>query len=168
MPRPYTPLALANWFIERATPFGVTHMKLQKLVYCAHGWWLAFNDTPIVSERPEVWRHGPVFPSLYNRLAGFGLAPITTKQTDVFTRPPPEVDDVDYEVLQLLDFIKGRYGAQSALRLSDLTHKKGTPWQIMAERYNYRVPPHLDIPDELVRNEFQRIAQSEGLLVEER
>ena len=41
MPRPYRPLAIANSLI---TAFGyvdvVDHMKLQKLVYLAHGWWL--------------------------------------------------------------------------------------------------------------------------------
>jgi uncharacterized phage-associated protein len=68
VPVPYSPLALANEFIVRFKPGeGIEHMKLQKLVYCANGWWLVFNpNQPLVNKAPEVWKFGPVFPSLYH------------------------------------------------------------------------------------------------------
>ncbi len=69
----HSPLALANTFIERhAGSAGITHMKVQKLCYYAHGWWLAFENEPFLTERPQVWKFGPVFASLYAALAHHG------------------------------------------------------------------------------------------------
>ena len=79
MARPYTPLAFANEFIGRSGGYGVVHMKLQKLVYLCYGWWLVEHDDSIMSDAPEVWRHGPVFSSLYDILKGQGHAPIRDK-----------------------------------------------------------------------------------------
>jgi uncharacterized phage-associated protein len=47
-------------------------MKLQKLVYYAYGWWLLYHSEPIMTEPPEVWRHGPVFSSMYHALKHHG------------------------------------------------------------------------------------------------
>lgn len=165
MPAPYVPLALANCFIRRAGPVGLTHMKLQKLVYCAHGWWLAYNpNTLFVTERPEVWQHGPVFPSLYSRLSGFGGTEIYQMQSAGPFGGIPVVDDADHASHSFLDFVWGRYGAYTAFELSDMTHRPGTPWYQMSERHNFKVPRHLEIPDDLVIAEFQRLAREGGLM----
>ena len=158
MPRPYSPLALANEFIVCSNGAGLDHMKLQKLVYCAHGWWLVQHNDPIVSEKPEVWRHGPVFSSLYSALAGHAAQAITSPQRAAFGQSAPRIDDQDEEACDLIDFVWNRYGGFSALYLSELTHKKGTPWQITAASHQYRVPRHHPISDELIRAEFQRLA----------
>lgn len=160
MPRPYAPLALANEFILRSGTEGVGHMKLQKLVYCAHGWWLSTHQDSIVSERPEVWRHGPVFSSLYSALAGHGSQPIRSPQRAVFGQTAPRLDDDDADANDLVHFVWDRYGQLSGFRLSELTHKKGTPWQITAEQHNYSVPRHLKIDDDLIRREFQGLAST--------
>jgi len=158
MPAPYQPLAFANEFILKSEGAGVDHMKLQKLVYCAYGWWLAAHREPIMTEGPEVWRHGPVFSSLYSALAGNGARPITTPQSAAFGKEPPRIDDGDEEACNLVDFVWHRYGAFSGFKLSEMTHKKGTPWQITAKRNNYRVPRHLKIEDDLIRGEFSQLA----------
>jgi uncharacterized phage-associated protein len=56
----------------KAWPDGAEHMKLQKLVYYAYGWWLLYHSEPIMTEPPEVWRHGPVFSSMYHALKHHG------------------------------------------------------------------------------------------------
>jgi uncharacterized phage-associated protein len=43
----------------------LTVMKLLKLVYIAHGWYLAFADKPLISEKVEAWDYGPVRASAY-------------------------------------------------------------------------------------------------------
>jgi hypothetical protein len=68
MPRPYRPLALANEFIVMSASRGAEHMKLQKLVYFAYGWWLTGHSDRITTEPPQVWKFGPVFESLYHEL----------------------------------------------------------------------------------------------------
>lgn len=162
MPNPYTPLAVANTFLELFGRSGIEHMKLQKLVYCAHGWWLAnYTDDQLLDERPQVWKHGPVFGSLYNVLKPFGRSAIKEPQSDNPFVDPPLVDANDNNSRQLVKWVWGRYGHLSSFALSDLTHKLGTPWSRLASEYNYRVPMNLEIPDEYIREEFQSIMRRE-------
>lgn len=134
-------------------------MKLQKLVYYAHGWWLTRHREALLDEEPEVWRHGPVFSSLYSSLAGFGPNNIKNPVASMFGEAP-RVDVDDDEVHDLLRFVWGRYGHLSAFQLSDLTHRPGTPWQILAERNGYRVPLHYKMDTEIIRDEFIRMRDS--------
>lgn len=164
MPKPYQPLALANEFICFDRDGGISHMKLQKLVYFAHGWWLTGEEGSILDEDPEVWRHGPVFNSMYKVLSGFGAARISAPIPSLFGERPPRVDENDVRAFELIRFIWGRYGRMSAFELSDMTHSRGSAWQVMAERYNYNVPTHLKIDRELIRSEFVRIRNEEAHL----
>ena len=155
---PYSPLAIANEFIGNfAGSNGIEHMKLQKLVYCAHGWWLATHEPSepnLVNESPQVWKHGPVFDSLYRVLRVFGRAPITEPQSSTPFDEPTRVDNDDESANQLIRWTWNRYGHLSSFALSDLTHKQGTPWSRIAKEHNYRVPQHMEIPDEYIREEF--------------
>lgn len=162
---PYSPLAVANEFLAAfGAHGGIAHMKLQKLVYFAHGFWLGayFGERPsLVSERPAVWKHGPVFDSLYKVLKVFGSGPITAPQSLNPFSPPPRVDLDDTEVLNLIHWIWGRYGHLSGFALSDLTHRAGTSWSRVATEYNYSVPFNLEIPDDYIRDEFQELLDGE-------
>jgi uncharacterized phage-associated protein len=70
----YSPLAIANYFIELAKKKDkfITPMKLQKLVYFAHGWCLALSDEPLIDEKIEAWKYGPVVTSLYHEFKRYG------------------------------------------------------------------------------------------------
>ena len=152
----YTPVAVANEFVERyGKERGIEHMKLQKLTYYAYGWWLAFEDDPLMIEGPEVWKFGPVFSSLYNVLAPFGSKPINEAQRAVPWGETPRVRAEDEHTLSVLDWIWKRYGGASSFTLSDETHKPGTPWQLEAERKGYNVPRHHRIPDTLIKECFK-------------
>ena len=52
-------------------------MKMQKLVYLAHGWHLAIHDRPLISENFEAWPYGPVEEDLYHIFKPYRDAPIT-------------------------------------------------------------------------------------------
>lgn len=162
MPRPYKPIAFANEFIQKSDPSGIEHMKLQKLVYCSYGWWLAYHDDPILSEEPQVWAHGPVFKSLYHALKHHGRTPITQLQKDMPFQPIPRVDDGDTEVCSLLDWIWERYGSKTAFYLSDLTHQAGSPWQTIAADYNFRVPSNTSIPAETIKKHYRELVSEYG------
>ncbi|MCP8894311.1 DUF4065 domain-containing protein [Shinella daejeonensis] len=163
MPMPYKPLAVANEFIVMAGPSGVSHMKLQKLVYCSYGWWLAYHDEPFISEQPQVWQHGPVFKSLYFALNQFGWRPITSVQNDNFTTPPPRVNDADHEICSMLEWTWGRYGMRSAEWLSDLTHKPGSPWYDTAAEFGFRVPKNTPIPVDRITAHYRDLVHEYGL-----
>lgn len=156
----YTPLALANTFVSRYGADGnLDHMKLQKLDFYAYGWWLAYNDTPILTEPPQVWRHGPVFSSLYAALRPFGSASIL-KPVGGPNSTPPLIPDWEKTTLEWVDWIWGRYGHLNALQLSDMTHEVGTPWQMEAQARDYRVPNHHPIPDWTTKQYFKNLAAS--------
>lgn len=59
-------IAIANHFIMRRWRDGVhvSPMKLQKLVYFAPGWYLALFNKPLIDERVEAWKFGPVILSM--------------------------------------------------------------------------------------------------------
>lgn len=61
---------IANEFIRRGLREGraFDQMQLQKLVYIAHGWCLAFSGEPLTGDRPEAWDFGPVYRRLANAL----------------------------------------------------------------------------------------------------
>jgi uncharacterized phage-associated protein len=72
----HNPIAIANYFIELAK--FITPMKLQKLVYFAHGWCLALADKPLINEKIEAWQYGPVVSSLYREFKKYGNEGITS------------------------------------------------------------------------------------------
>ena len=56
--------AIANYFLDRGEgeDILISPMKVIKLSYLAHGWYLAFTDNnTLVNEDVEAWDHGPVF-----------------------------------------------------------------------------------------------------------
>lgn len=164
MPRPYRPIAFANAFILRAQPDGVEHMKLQKLVYYAYGWWLVYHPaSSIIGEAPQVWQFGPVFQSMYHALKYYGRSPIAAPQNDNPFGQPPSIDDEDQDARQLVDFVWSRYSDFSSFELSERTHEAGTAWRTVAELHNWRVPRGTTIPADLIGREISREADRFGL-----
>jgi uncharacterized phage-associated protein len=76
----FSPDAVANLFIDSAkrSNIALSPMKLQKPLYYAHGWHLALtrSGSPLVSEQPQAWEHGSVFPSIYHEFKDFAGRPI--------------------------------------------------------------------------------------------
>jgi len=112
---------IADYLLDRAHEMGlrVTNLKLQKLLYYAQGWFLAFYNEPLFSEDLQAWVHGPVQPEVYHRFKRFKWDPITT----LTRRPvlPKEIEDLLEEVLV-------NYGKESAFDLMRRTHQE-PPWQ---------------------------------------
>ena len=146
----YSAFAVANYFLDLAKKDGVeiTPLKIQKLVYIAHGYYLAFtardnppNGRPLVNDEfAEAWQYGPVFPSLYHHFKHFGRDPITVFAEDIeflyddgsgkldTKVTTPKIDQNDEFSCALLNKIWEVYGEYTGLQLSDITHREGTPW----------------------------------------
>lgn len=156
----YEPIKIANSFLAKygKEQGGISHMKLQKLAYCVHGWWLAYHENSLLAEKPEVWKFGPVFPSLYHELKVYGTTSISEPiKTSPFAESAPKVADTDTETCKLIDWVWNRYGHLSAMALSDMTHKEGTAWRKVAEARGFRVPMGLTLDDQDVREEFTNL-----------
>ena len=73
MSAPYSSKAVANSFLDIAEAGNVNDispMKLQKLVYYAHAWHLAFLGQPLIREEVQAWKFGPVIPDVYFNIQG--------------------------------------------------------------------------------------------------
>ena len=137
-PRTYDARAVANYFLDLAKAEGIpiTPMGLQKLVYFAHGWMLAFYGRPLISDRIEAWDYGPVIPVLYHQFKRFGNLPITEPALDVLVAPgiaprlkKPEIPKYeDPDAARLLDQVWDAYKGFTGIQLSNMTHAPGSPW----------------------------------------
>jgi uncharacterized phage-associated protein len=121
----FDPRAVANEFLKlNGGP--MNQMKLQKLVYMAHGWNLAINHEPLVSGRIEAWDGGPVMRVIWNHLRDFGLNTTDT----LFGSGPnaPYVADMSSGEAAIVSHVWSKYGQYTGVELSEMTHKSGTPW----------------------------------------
>jgi uncharacterized phage-associated protein len=164
MDMPYPPLQVANELLQAHGD--VSHMKLQKLLYYANGWWLATEGQPLLNEDPEVWRYGPVFRWLYSALSRFGHSSIggpippgpfaAGAQANLVGEPD------EGRVRNLLNWIWVEHGQKSAAQLSEETHAPGTPWRIIAEKHGFHVPLNTPIPREMDWDYFAKLARARG------
>lgn len=146
---PQSPFAIANYFIQKAASEGValTPMKLIKLVYIAHGWYLALANKPLIREPIEAWQYGPVIESLYHAFKRYGNAslPISAATDAVI------MDNEHQDITRLLDKIWERYSKFTAAQLSTITHQSDTPWSQVYKPNQRRVV----IPDDLIKKHYQ-------------
>ena len=132
----YSAKAIANYFLDKGDEDGIlmSPMKVIKLVYLAHGWYLAFTEKPLIEDYVEAWTYGPVIPSLYHEFKMWGSFPINgrakerrgLKKVEATIEDKPE--NRSFPTIPFLDRIWTVYKKYTALELSALTHVEGTPW----------------------------------------
>ena len=159
----YTAKAIANYFLANYHHFQISALRLQKLVYIAHGWHLAVRDGDelVNDEYAEAWQYGPVFPSLYHEFKEYGAEPIHRKAQDFelddksfnFKTIIPDVSESDHYTPGFLDEIWVVYKKYDATQLSALTHAPGTPWDTV--RKNNPGIRNAPIPNELIRQHYE-------------
>lgn len=127
----YPASLIAYAFVKKGIAEGkpVTQMKLQKMVYFAHGYHLAKYGVPLIEEGFEAWRFGPVVPSIYHtyKLYGSGeirdadlIATAEFHENNLSSLSPTAWEAINYTWEATKDI--------SAVRLSTWTHKAGSPW----------------------------------------
>jgi uncharacterized phage-associated protein len=148
------PLSIANYFINKSFSQGVavTPMKLVKLVYIAHGWHLGITKEPLLTEVAEAWKYGPVIPSVYHSYKSFGNQPITKITTLIDSN---QVNDAAVKLL--LDKVWDIYSKYDGVQLSALTHKQGTPWDIVWNQKGGKYHNGAIIPNDLIASHYKEI-----------
>ena len=138
---PYKPTWVANAFLKSAKDDGVKdvdQLKIQKLVYCMHGWHLAVRNEPVVGEFYEAWPYGPVLPSLYHQFKFAGRKPIAEYALDIDPqtgeRKALVVSQQDVGFYEVFDRVWEKYKKFTGIQLSALTHAPGTPWHNARKR----------------------------------
>ncbi|TMU73936.1 DUF4065 domain-containing protein [Pseudomonas fluorescens] len=125
--------SIANYFLELAesSDQSLSSLKLQALVYYAHGWHAGYTGRALLNEKVQAGPYGLVIASLYREFNRFGADPITRKALDydahgAHVASPPK----DTETQTLLRTVFRHYAAYSDLQLTQMVHGKDTPWDI--------------------------------------
>ena len=141
----------------------MTAMKLQKLVYYAHGWNLVLQNSPLIEGEIQAWEYGPVIPTLYHEFKHFGHGPIVGRAVEYDeanrTVYRPVVPPDDTYTVALLEKTWEVFGRYSSIQLSNMTHAQGTPWSIISQQYRGHIPHGTRIPNDLIRDVFSRLPQ---------
>ncbi|RZL28130.1 MAG: DUF4065 domain-containing protein [Sphingomonas sp.] len=109
----------------------LTQMSLLKLIFYAHGWYLASKHKPLFKQPVEAWEHGPVVKVVRDAFKDFGKRPID-RFADRLDLSSGEFVPIGFD-LSLDDKIFvadvfSIYENKSAFELSDMTHEKDSPW----------------------------------------
>lgn len=149
----YSPLVIANFFLQKYSRRSViTPMKLTKLVYIAHGWYLAIKGRSLIDENPEAWMYGPVIPKVYHRFKSYGGGRIVKSFTDDITLDS-DADEV------FIDKIWTVYGKFSGAELSAMTHAKGTPWSKTWNSIKQHSFYSLQIPEQEIKRYYESLLE---------
>jgi Uncharacterized phage-associated protein len=168
MPAPYSALSVANYFLSKEP---MTVMRLQKLVFYAHGIYLAERGKPLIFDHIQAWKWGPVIPVLYQAFKHFKDREITEQATVVMPSggtsmvvmpvAPPEASDA-VAILEDTWRLLGRF---SAAKLSNATHQPGTPWHEVYQRSmdeHGKLVPNLRIENERIEAFFRQLLRKNG------
>lgn len=145
----YSAQAVANFILGELPSMGVadaTNMKMQKLVYFAHGFMLGIKRQPLVEDSFEAWTYGPVCLSLYESLKRYGTSPVpgSIRSNDVIPGDSPAAEVIRKMLGMLAKFTAGQ--------LVSLSHDKEGPWAtIWARNGKYAIIPNWLIMDYFTR-----------------
>ncbi len=108
---------------------GITHLKLQKLLYYAQGISLGMYGRPLFNESIEAWQHGPVVKQVYGEYSKFGRDNI---QIEMDKNTEEIVDEIENnkEVSEVLNLTYDNFAIYTAWQLRQMTHQDNTPWDI--------------------------------------
>lgn len=128
--------------------WGLSNLKLQKLLYLAHMIHLGEHNLPLINERFEAWDYGPVSPDLYHQVKAFGSGPIRNI-FHAYRAPENE------RITQALDEVYDQVGSLTAGQLVQITHRPGGAW----DRHYKPGVMGVRIPNEAILEEYkERIA----------
>lgn len=167
---PTSAAAAANYFlakgrVEPDVP-PIDQMKLQKLLFYGHAWYLALRNMPLFPENIEAWPWGPVVRDVYFQTREFGRNPVTKDvsrivlnktQGSYLARARLETPQVaDEETKAFLDAIWDTHKEYTGIQLSNATHAPGEPWTVVNETYNGDLDGKPTIPNDLISEIFNR------------
>lgn len=140
----YSALDIAKWFlwknkvekIENETEYddkyevyeGLSHLKLQKLLYFAQGVNLAINDQVLFNDKIMAWTHGPVVKKVYNSFKKYGRDDIDIELNEKDIKIIENIE-LDTSTSNVLNLVYENFGIYTAWQLREMTHVPRGPWE---------------------------------------
>lgn len=108
-------------------------MKLLKLTYIAHGYYLGFFDKALFNNKVQAWKYGPVIPELYHVIKRFGQKPVSEDVVSLYSE-----SKMDAETHNFIKIIWNNYKKFSGSELSSKTHLPDTPWDKVYTGHHFK------------------------------
>lgn len=137
-------LDIAKWFLwknkveqlENETEYddkyevyeGLSHLKLQKLLYYAQGVNLALNNVPLFDDKILAWMHGPVIKNVYEKFKKYGRDDIDMNLTDSDMKTIENIE-LNSDISNVLNLVYDNFGIYTAWQLREMTHIPKGPWE---------------------------------------
>jgi len=143
-----SPLDIAAFFIEESKEDGVTNLKLNKLIYLAHGYYWGNFQNPLITdgELAEAWKYGPVYRSVRNVFGAFKSGNVPPAYAAISMDAISSDEEVDF-----LNQFWQTFKNASAWYLVKMLHEKGSPWDIVWNHQRGKRSTGSSIPDYLTR-----------------
>jgi uncharacterized phage-associated protein len=153
--------AIANFFLDRADARGIklSIMTLLKVLYFAHAWYLAKENKALIAQPFEAWEYGPVNRVVYDQFKHLGKSPIDVRAVSFdpnLAKFSTTLYNLDADTMDFLSNIFDYYSQFDPFKLSDLTHEKDSPWDIVWTAAKTRAVPGMYIPDDLIAAWFRQ------------
>ncbi|MBQ9536410.1 MAG: DUF4065 domain-containing protein [Desulfovibrionaceae bacterium] len=110
---------LAQKCIEQNVVYNNT--KIQKLLYCAYGIYLAKGFWRICDEYPRAWDYGPVFPKVFKYI-------YSGNEIAHYSNIVMQIEKSESQIIKVIDLTIDTFGKYRANQLSAWTHRPGSPW----------------------------------------
>jgi uncharacterized phage-associated protein len=130
---PYDARAIANLLLDLAAQrnLRLTQVSLLKLIYFAHGWYLAKTGAPLIAQQFEAWKFGPVVKVVRDAFKSCGDGEISGRacKLNIYSGEKTLVpSDLLPDDGRFVSAIFETYHVYDAWQLSDMTHEPGSPW----------------------------------------
>ena len=136
----------------------MSNLKLQKLLFLCHAFYLVETGRPLVRGSFEAWQYGPVHREAYDAFKSFGADPITgdAKRFDPVTGTRnPIALPANRAVLDVVQRVLQFYGSKSPAQLVELTHAKDGPWDHVVSAAKTSANMALKISDRVITERFK-------------
>ena len=153
----YSSILVADYILRRAAvaSIGLTQFQIIKQTFIAHGRHLAVTGKPLILDRIEAWKHGPVIPVLYQALKVYGNGPVPAFS---YCGTPASSDERDEffkntlpdQARSIIEGVVRDYGDWSVSEIYQLCHEPGTPWKTC-----YTGEYGVEIPDSVIQQYYE-------------
>lgn len=154
----YSAQTAARTMIDRANDKGIpiTNLKIQKLLYFAHGLLLALSNRQLVDENFQAWKYGPVIESLYHDLKIFGSSAIPPSSE--FVNYWDQINKDDSDAIEAIDAVLDQLGANTGGNLIEVSHDTNGPWH----RVYHENTKSIDIDNSDIQTYFNTIVNKKA------
>ena len=108
---------------------GITHLKLQQLLYNAQGLYLAIKNEKLFENDIRATEYGPIIIDVFDTYCVYGKNEIIIPTTPENSKTVRKIEE-DKEVKEILQMAYDNFIKYTSWELREKSHKKGSPWEM--------------------------------------